>query len=59
MLILTRKPGESINIQLPDDRIITVTITEVNDRQVKIGFDADIDILIRRSELLENGSKPD
>ena len=47
MLVLTRKPGESIFIG--DD--IEVTITKVNGRQVHIGIAAPRSMNIRRGEL--------
>lgn len=51
MLILSRKKGESIIIKT-NDKIIKIRILENND-DVKIGFEADKDIKIYRSELYE------
>ncbi len=47
MLILTRKPGESITIG--DD--IKVVVLEIKGRQVKIGIDAPSHIPVHRMEV--------
>jgi carbon storage regulator CsrA len=49
MLVLTRKPGESILI----DQNIKVTITHVNGNQVRVGIEAPPEVTIVRSELLQ------
>ena len=49
MLILTRNPGESI--QISDN--IKVIVLANNNGQVKLGFEAPKDVEIYRSELLE------
>lgn len=54
MLILTRKPGESILIG--DD--ISVTVLMVKGNQVRIGINAPRDIIVVRDELLKKG-EPD
>lgn len=48
MLILTRKVGESITI----GQDIKVKIVSVDQGQVKLGFDAPIDVPIFRDELI-------
>ena len=48
MLILSRKTGQTI--QISDQ--ITITITQVKGKQVRIGIDAPADISIRRGELV-------
>ena len=53
MLILTRRPGESLIIELPTGERITVTVLEVKGNQIRIGTDAPDDIAIVREELLE------
>jgi len=53
MLILTRRPGETLIIETPDGELITVTVLEVKGNQVRIGTDAPADIAIVREELLE------
>jgi len=53
MLILTRRPGESLIIELPTGEQIKVTVLEVKGNQIRIGTDAPDDIAIVREELLE------
>lgn len=53
MLILTRRPGESICIG--DD--ITVTITEINGGQVRVGVEAPRDVSVDRNEVRERKTK--
>ena len=53
MLILTRRPGESLIIELPTGEQIQVKVLEVKGNQVRIGTDAPDDIAIVREELLE------
>lgn len=48
MLILTRKVGESITI----GQDIKVKIISVDQGQVKLGFDAPVDVPIFRDELI-------
>lgn len=59
MLILTRRTGESIVIEIPQSvpsrEPIRVTVVGLNGRQVRIGVDASPDIHIVRSELVEQG----
>ena len=53
MLILTRRPGETLIIELPTGERITVTVLEVKGNQVRIGTDAPADVSIVREELLD------
>jgi carbon storage regulator len=53
MLILTRRPGETLIIETPAGKQIKVTVLEVKGNQVRIGTDAPDDIAIVREELLE------
>jgi len=53
MLILTRRPGETLIIETPAGERIEVTVLEVKGNQVKIGTDAPNEIAIVREELLE------
>ena len=53
MLILTRRPGESLIIELPTGERIQVTVLEVKGNQIRIGTNAPDDIAIVREELLE------
>jgi carbon storage regulator len=49
MLILTRRPGESI--QVGED--IEISVLEIRGNQVRLGINAPADVLVLRSELLE------
>lgn len=53
MLILTRKPGESIKIG--EDIYITLLATKGN--QTRIGIDAPRELDVVRTELLEKGAR--
>lgn len=48
MLILTRRPGESI--QVGDD--IEISVLEIRGNQVRLGINAPADVLVLRSELV-------
>jgi len=49
MLILTRKPGESV--YLGDD--VKITIVEIKGHQIRLGIDAPRDLRIYREEIYE------
>ena len=49
MLVISRKPDQSIQI----DGGITITISEVRGRRVKLGIQAPRQVRIRRTELTE------
>lgn len=53
MLVITRRPGESIAI----DRSIEIVVLEVRGGQVRIGIDAPQEISIMRCELLRTEAK--
>jgi len=53
MLILTRRPGETLIIELPNGKQIDVTVLEVKGNQGRLGTDAADEIAIVRKELLE------
>jgi len=53
MLILTRRPGETLIIETPAGERFTVTVLEVKGNQVRIGTAAPDNISIVRQELLE------
>jgi len=53
MLILTRRIGESIIIELPTGEQIEVTVLGIKGNQIRIGTDAPDEISIVREELLE------
>ena len=54
MLILTRRPGETLFIETPAGEQIQVKVLEVKGNQVRIGMDAPDDISIVREELLKS-----
>lgn len=53
MLILTRRIGETIVIELPTGEHIEVAVLGVKGNQVRIGTEAPGDIQIMREELLD------
>jgi len=56
MLILTRRVGETIIIEMPTGEQIQVAVLGVKGNQVRLGTDAPDDIQIMREELLEPDS---
>ncbi len=54
MLVLTRKPGEKIQV----GRNITVTVLEVNGTKMRIGIEAPDDVTILRAELCDFMHEP-
>ena len=53
MLILTRRPGETIIIETPTGEKITVAVLGVKGNQIRIGMDAPKDVTILREELVD------
>ena len=53
MLVVTRRPGESIVIELPTGELIEVVVLSVKGNQVKLGTDAPKHLPVVREELLE------
>lgn len=53
MLVLTRKPGESIIITTPEGDEITITALRCERGQVKLGFSAPTETVIHRQEIHE------
>ena len=53
MLVITRRPGESLIIELPTGEQIEITVLTNTSNQVRIGTDAPADMKIVREELLE------
>ena len=51
MLVLTRRIGETLIIELADGQEIRVTVTSLNGSQVRLGTEAPREIDIRREEL--------
>ena len=56
MLVVTRRPGEAIVIELPTGELIGVTVLSVKGAQVRLGTDAPDDILVLREELMEGAA---
>lgn len=58
MLILERRPGQSVKIRC-GDKTIVVQFTSLRSRDIiKLGFDADPDVVIWRAELGEWHREP-
>jgi carbon storage regulator len=53
MLVLSRKPGESIVI----DQQITIRVIEIRGDRVRLGIEAPREVPVHRSELLERLEK--
>ena len=53
MLVLTRRPGESVVLVLPDGRRVSVTFVQHHGHGAVLGFDAPHDVRIWREELIE------
>jgi carbon storage regulator CsrA len=52
MLVLTRAVGEEVVLTLPDGRRIVVQVLGRNHQEVRLGFLAPEDVVIKRRELL-------
>ena len=50
-LILTRKKGDKVIVQLGDQVICVVTVTNITPTQCKLGFQADSSVRIDREEV--------
>ena len=57
MLVVTRRPGEAIVIELPSGELIEVTVLGVKGNQVRLGTGAPEDILVLREELVEDAAE--
>ena len=55
MLILTRKEGQTLTI----GNEISVTVTQIRGKQVRIGIDAPKDVPIHREEAKDKAGKHD
>ena len=51
MIVITRRPGESLIIELPTGEQIEITVLTNTSKQVRIGTDAPADMKIVREEL--------
>ena len=56
MLVVTRRPCESLVIGLPARELIEVVVLSVASNQVKLDTDAPDDILVLRDELPEGAA---
>ena len=52
-LSLKRSVGQSVHITTGDGQLITVSITELSGRQVKLSIEADESVIIMRDELVD------
>jgi carbon storage regulator CsrA len=57
-LCLSRKPGETVTLVLPDGREATVRVIELRPDKVRLGFEAPPDVVIFREELREKFRRP-
>jgi len=53
MLVVTRRPGEAIVIELATGELIEVMVVRVNGKQGRLGTDAPKHLPVVREELLE------
>ena len=56
MLVLTRRPGETIIIEVPSGEQLSVAVLGVKGNQVRIGTEAPVELTILREELMESNS---
>jgi len=52
-LVITRRPGEGIVIELPIGELIEITVVRINGKQVRLATDAPKHLPVVREELLE------
>ena len=60
MLILTRRVGEKLIVDLGDDQTITFTVLGVKGNQVRVGIDAPKSVPVHREEIynrIKNGGR--
>jgi carbon storage regulator len=53
MLVVSRRPGESLVIELPTGELIEITVLTVDGSKVRLGTDAPKHLPVVREELLE------
>lgn len=51
MLVLTRRPHEKVFLTMPDGTLIKVSLVEIDRTKARIGFEANLDVLIDREEV--------
>lgn len=54
MLVLTRKPNETLTITPPGQSPIIITLVAVCGNRVRFGVDADRAVKVRRTEIAED-----
>lgn len=64
MLVLTRKPQEAVVVGGADrfERLLKVTVLDIKNGKVRLGFEADADVPVHRLEVWERilaGGNPD
>jgi carbon storage regulator len=52
MLVVTRRPSESLVIELPTGELVEITVLSVKGNQVKLGTNAPKHLPVVREELL-------
>ena len=57
MLVLSRKIGEKIVIEISKDRKIELCVVAIQAGKVKLGVEAPRDVSVMRSELLSESGK--
>jgi carbon storage regulator len=58
MLVLSRKAREGVRLLLPDGRVITLRVVQVECGKVRLGIDAPRDVEVMREELLPRQVPP-
>lgn len=58
MLVLSRRNGEKIEIQVPGYPPIEVMVTEIRGDKVRLGFTAPPEVKVYRTELLDSSHEP-
>jgi carbon storage regulator len=53
MLILTRRPGENLQLKLKTGEIITIGAMGVKGNQVRLGISAPDDVIVMRDEVVD------
>ena len=56
MLAITRRPGESIVIELPTGERVSVAVVRIRGNQVRLSVEAPRDVPVVREELLEESA---
>lgn len=56
MLVLSRKRNEKITLTV-DGKEVELTVVRIDNNKVRIGFEADLDVQILRTELISENIK--